>query len=374
MKQVVYLTFNDPPSGIFASQVADVCSYWREKIGVKVRLISFISIRKFHSTRRKLKSYDRGAIVLPMFPGVQNWQRNGFFLRILFWLINPHTVVCRGPFACALALRFKRNRRICFDARGAYTAELSEYNVVPHRAVKKSIRALEAQVIAQSDFRLAVSASLVRYWAEEFGYKSSDHVIVPCTLDRAGSGVTTAESLNRRRELGFAVDDIIVVYSGSNAGWQSFELLKQLMIPVLHAQPEVKLLMLIQDPSLVSELMQQFGSRIVCRWVPHAAVNDLLAVCDYGWLVREQSTTNKVASPVKYAEYLAAGLQVIISPEIGDFSELTRKEQVGFCISEVGELRLRRLEAADRLKSRNLVSASLVKEAFHEQYKRLLSV
>lgn len=374
MKKIVYLTFNDAASGIFASQVVDVCSCWREKLNVQVRLVSFVSLRNFQSSRRKLKAYDGSAIVLPMFPGVENWKRNGFLLSILFWIINPQIVVCRGPFACMLALRHGNKRRICFDARGAYTAELSEYNVVPHESVKNSIRQIEAQVLDQSHYRLAVSAALVQYWVDEFGYSATSHVVVPCTLNSKSAQTNPVKAQVRRAELGFTDNDIVVVYSGSNAGWQSLDLLEKLMIPVMHKQPEVKLLLLLPSPPKESALMKEFSARIVCKWVAHSEVNNILSACDYGWLVREQSTTNMVASPVKYAEYLFAGLHVIISKGIGDFSELTQKEGVGIVVSGQGDFTLRRLEIGDRERSRNLVAHSLEKGVFLAEYKRFLSV
>jgi hypothetical protein len=38
---------------------------------------------------------------------------------------------------------------------------------------------------------------------------------------------------------------------------------------------------------------------------------------------------NEVASPVKFGEYLASGLPVVMSAGIGDYSELVRRKKVG---------------------------------------------
>lgn len=50
---------------------------------------------------------------------------------------------------------------------------------------------------------------------------------------------------------------------------------------------------------------------------------------DVGLLLREDSLTNRVASPVKFAEYLRCGLPVVLTPYVGDFSELGATEGVG---------------------------------------------
>jgi glycosyltransferase involved in cell wall biosynthesis len=52
-----------------------------------------------------------------------------------------------------------------------------------------------------------------------------------------------------------------------------------------------------------------------------------------GLLLREDTLTNRVASPVKFAEYLRCGLPVILTPYIGDFYGLVRSEDVGRAIS-----------------------------------------
>ncbi len=61
-------------------------------------------------------------------------------------------------------------------------------------------------------------------------------------------------------------------------------------------------------------------------------------LCDYGLLLREKSITNKVASPVKFAEYLYAGLRVLISPEIGDYSEMVSYYNLGHVVNSAKEL------------------------------------
>src|SRR4030042_1420126 len=50
---------------------------------------------------------------------------------------------------------------------------------------------------------------------------------------------------------------------------------------------------------------------------------------DVGLLLRENSLTDRVASPVKFAEYLRCGLPVILTPYVGDFSALATAEGIG---------------------------------------------
>jgi glycosyltransferase involved in cell wall biosynthesis len=63
--------------------------------------------------------------------------------------------------------------------------------------------------------------------------------------------------------------------------------------------------------------------------VPHHEVPRYLAAGDIGLLLREPSLVNAVASPVKFAEYLAAGLPVVLTEGIGDYSDLAMRNNLG---------------------------------------------
>ena len=77
-------------------------------------------------------------------------------------------------------------------------------------------------------------------------------------------------------------------------------------------------------------LLNLYPERIIQRHVSSDDVVHYLDIADYGLLIRENSITNKVASPVKCAEYLSRGLKVIISSDIGDYSEEIENNNLGF--------------------------------------------
>ena len=67
----------------------------------------------------------------------------------------------------------------------------------------------------------------------------------------------------------------------------------------------------------------------------HHQVPDYLSAADYGLLLREENVTNGVASPVKFAEYLSCGLQILISANLGDFSGMVAEDSLGYVITEL---------------------------------------
>jgi hypothetical protein len=374
LKKILYLTFNDAPSGIFSGQVIDVCLYWKE-LGFDVTLVSFISLRNFKVNKNKIKNAFPKAIVVPMFPKARNWRLNSWFLGRKIKKINPEVIVCRGVFATLLAMEFRSGRKICFDARGAYEAELNEYDVIPDEKVKSEISKLERKAVLESDFRLAVSNQLVNYWKDKFSYHSDNHVIVPCTLNgKSLIEITELKKAEIRKNLGFTITDTVIVYSGSSAGWQSLKRLDEAMIPLFDNNAELKLLLLTNEIPNELQVLKKYPDRVKSKWLKSDEVGDYLSVCDYGWLVRENTVTNQVASPVKFAEYLAAGLEVIISENLGDYSKYVIENNVGMILSSNPSLsKLLKPDLTQKKRIMELAKKDFLKENYRELYFKLLS-
>lgn len=333
---MIVLTYNDAPSGIYNSQVIDVVKHL-DSIQKKerVRLIALVSARNYFADRRKIKARLPQSLVLPMVPKPALWRLNFYPLFVLFlFLSSKNKVMARGPFAACLALCLKKYglvKKVIFDARGAYEAELNEYQVTSSEKLKRDIPMIERQALLQSDARLAVSGKLVDYWKMNYDYDLTKHVVVPCTLSE--DFIFSIPSSQALKELkvrnGFSENDKVLVYSGSSAGWQSFALVQEALSKLMKADEQVKLLLLTNHFDKNSAFYKAFENRIVMKWVQPKEVRDLLLSADHGILFREQSVTNKVASPVKFAEYLACGLKVIISEELGDYTELVRRDDLG---------------------------------------------
>ncbi len=331
---MIFLTYNDSFSGIYKSQVIDVCAFMERELGTKTKLVAFISIRNFFAQRKLIKSAYRSSVVLPMFPKAQFWELNTF---TLFWtqlFLSHKKIWARGPFACSMALSLKRIgmfKEVVFDARGAYQAELTEYNVVENESIKRSIGSIEENALKKSTAQLAVSLKLREWWKSKYNFVPSKSEVIPCTLSENFQAPFPPEERIKqlRSKLGFSEKDIVLVYSGSSAGWQSFKLVDGFLHPLLASNPDIKILFLSNEVPVNASVFMNFPDRVVTKWVTPHEVRDILLTADHGLLIREKSVTNEVASPVKFAEYLSCGLEVIISEGIGDFTEFVQQNNCG---------------------------------------------
>jgi hypothetical protein len=376
---MLYLTFNDAPSGIYFGQVTDVCRYLKKEFKTDIRLLAFISIRSFSANRKKIKDELPSAIVLPMVPKVIFWRLNTLLLAIFILFIRPKRMIARGPYAAWLGLFMRKlglTQSVCFDARGAYTAELNEYQVVKGKRMQLGMRKLEAQVLQEADFRMAVSNALVDYWRKEFGYRLNEHVVIPCTLaSHFLDQLPTIQSIaSAKKAMGFEAEDILVVYSGSSAGWQSFAGVERFLASLLDEQEQVKILFLAKELPETMKSTPVFRNRLIQMWVKPSEVRSFLCLCDYGLIIREESTTNRVASPVKFAEYLSCGLHVLISEHIGDYTRFVEQNSCGTIAREMNQkLALEIPERKEKERLNNLALASFSKSVYKEAYQQVVA-
>lgn len=368
---IIYLTYNDQPSGVYWSQVTDVVEHLNTLGGPKVRLVALVSGRGFLATRKAIKAHSPSAIVLPMVPTMKRWKKNTAILAWVCRFLRPSGVICRGPFATWMALRMRERglvKRVCFDGRGAYAAEWEEYRIIDDDALIAQFRPLENEAVNASDFRIAVSRALVDHWRERYAYSGEAHVVIPCTL---GKDVERAGPVFADQATGM----VRLVYSGSTAGWQSFDLLKPLLTHALDAQPEVHVLFLSKRDANNSALAAAYPGRVEVKWLDHAQVAGELAKCDYGIMVRARTITNRVASPTKFAEYLSSGLKVITNEGLGDFSALVKAHDLGLVVEEWTPLpMLGPTSVNDRGRLSSFAIRYFTKEAHKRSYQNLLAV
>lgn len=355
-----YLTFNDAPSGVYISQVIDVVRLYNSE-GIKMRLFAFLSLRNYWQNRKTIKSYLPNAIVAPSFPKLKNWKINKWILKF-FILGRDNKIIARSVFATNLC--FEANdkfSKIIYDGRGAIKAEQDEYGIYNGTGIEQDIAELERKAVIESDFRISVSEKLVEYWIDTYGYDKEKELVIPCSVSQSFS----QDFNDKDYELlpGLDKDDILLIYSGSLAGWQSFQLLSQILKRFLSTNLNVKILFLSKEQDEITELVKKFPDHIYRRWVAPELVKDYLLLGDYGLLIREKNVTNQVASPVKFAEYLMAGLSVIMTPEIGDYSEFVHSHDCGLIIDDKMNYKLTKVSQSKKEHNQSLANRCLSKSS-----------
>ena len=363
---MIFLTYNDNFGGIYKSQVIDVCSFLEKEFNVKVKLVAFISLRNYTAQKKNIKANYSNSLVVPMFPKVKFWKLNVITLFLICFFTGERKIWARGLFATNISIYLKNIKlvkKVLFDGRGAYQAELTEYKVVADASVVNTIQQTEKNALAKSDAQLAVSYKLVDWWKEKYNYTPTNYAVIPCTLSNFfyREFISEDEWLVARKSAGYTENDIILIYSGSSAGWQSFNLVDDFLFKLFSENINAKLIFLSDEIPTASKTFKKFADRINTKWVKPEEVSGLMIIADYGILIREKSVTNQVASPVKFAEYLACGLQVLISEGIGDFTDFLKQQNCGKIFNE--SIKIENVPFTQKAKNHQLALRYFVKEA-----------
>ncbi len=375
---IFYLTYNDLPNGIFSSQVIDVIKYLNHNFKSNIKLISFISIRNFFSNRKKIKNEIPNAIILPMFPGFYNWKYNIWLLKLFVLFKKPHSIIGRSVLATQLALQLKKDnyiKTVIYDGRGAISEEWKEYKVVADLNLLNDIHKLEMHAVLNSDFCIAVSDKLIKYWRYKFEYEKNNYVVIPCTLNTHYEKISISDHIiaSSKINLDISIDDICFVYSGSTASWQSFNLIYDFIKPILRSGMKYKIIFLCETNKYIDKLKKEFTTQIICKQVNPIDVSKYLLAADYGILIREHSVTNQVASPVKFAEYLACGLKICISDNLGDYSSLIKDNTILGHVLNNSLINYSNVLVEDKIKIKNFGITTFSKNSFNKAYQILIN-
>ena len=355
-RNIYFLTFSYYPSGIFVSQIFDVIKLLRELSGKNVKLISFFSVRNYFACRKWVKSYMPDAIVLPIIFGMKRWNLHhkliSLFIKKNDWIIG------RNPMGAAIALGFSKN--VIYDGRSALKGEISEYDMAMNASLNQSLIAAEEMAVHHSKLRLSVSHELINFWKDDLNYHGNEHFVIPCSLGYSHSRPLENRPANDRTQL---------IFSGGGSPWQSqeekFEWITQLL-----DESDYDLTFLSKNNASIEKLSSRFPTRVTQRFVSPERVFDELCKADYGILLREDNLTNRVAAPVKFAEYLNAGLKVIISSSVRDYANFTRQHACGVVLDDLNSnIDLSPLTPDERVKNRKLAD-----EHFSKHSKKIRSM
>lgn len=172
-----------------------------------------------------------------------------------------------------------------------------------------------------SDKIITVSTSLKKRLGIES--ESKKVLIVPCSVPENHFMFNKTYRELVRLELGLCEDDVLFVYSGSMIGYQSINRL--LNFSITNVEMGYHILILTKDieqyKSKYEKLFPIKGVHV--KSVEYEDIYKYYSAADIGLILRDDTPTNKVASPTKFGEYCMTGLKVIHNNTVDQVTELT---------------------------------------------------
>jgi hypothetical protein len=196
-------------------------------------------------------------------------------------------------------------------------------------------RGLMRYVIERVQTVVCVSEAHREFLKTKYGLSTSTVVVPCCVSNRLGDPEAYSTELAARIGL-CDKKGIWLFFSGSPFEWQLFDRMGEFFATLSRSRAGCHFLLLISERSSISSIqrtMSKFDVKgVQFESVPHDQLHSFASRTDIALLFREDVPLNNIASPTKFAEYLRAGLPVLLTPNIGDYSKLVVRERLGTTI------------------------------------------
>ncbi len=259
---------------------------------------------------------------------------------------TPNIVHARGSLATIMVLEARRHLnaafRTVFDCRGDAPAEnvaesgsdLAAQDLwsVEQRRIYDLALSREAAA-CDADEIIAVSTKMFHVLTTRHKVPASKVRLQPCNVDL--TQFVEPDRDDARRRIG-VTSEFVVGYLGSLEWYQLADHMLRVFRLIQTVRSNALFVAITNHPdrmrsALVGAGIHESAFRVLC--VHRRDVPGILPALDVGLLLRRSDALNAVACPVKFAEYLASGVPVVITPGVGDCSDIVATETLGACVS-----------------------------------------
>lgn len=273
------------------------------------------------------------SILLRQWKFLPNWFSMFAKGIILSWKLvhreHIQIIHARSLYAGFIGLAVKclslHNVALLYDNRGVFIIEEIEKGHWKNNSLKvKFFEFIEKTLLEKSAAIVVVSNKFKEYLLSE---SSCLHIEKLYVINN--------KTKIKRIAVDISIKDINIfaVYSGSTAVWQDLDELIKLFKILVDRNIKIKVFSYQTEAfDRILEENSELARSVRVVKLQSENVNLELAKCNFGILLRENNLINNVSSPLKFGEYLAAGLPVMVSEGVGDTEEIINNFGVGVVI------------------------------------------
>lgn len=261
-----------------------------------------------------------------------------YYFKLLASVINRYKIIHVRSYLPILFLFFLKpfyKGEIIFDMRGV----LPEETILQSTGLKKYFNYLLFKLIEFIGVKISkkiivVSIPFKKYIIKKYGNSVISKTSVISTFS---SNKFISQNYNVLREkINVEKNTKLFVYSGSLSKWQNFDKIVDLYFVIAKYIQNSKLIIFTKD-KIDAELIldkKLNKNQYEVLFVKNNELSSYLSECDLGFLLRDDILVNLVSAPIKFKDYLASNVPLIISSKIGDSSEIIKKYQAGIIIDD----------------------------------------
>jgi hypothetical protein len=180
-----------------------------------------------------------------------------------------------------------------------------------------------------SSTQILVSTEMKRFLEAKYSLKLHS-IIIPCSSD------LTYQNIEKIKDS--------YVYVGGMSVWQRFDTIIKMFNIIVHSTPNAMLYIATGDLDIAKQIIRthidtQFQDRISLQSInDRSTMETFLNTMQYGFLIRDDDPVNNVASPIKLAEYLSCGVNVIISNALTSYAPLVEQYGAGISVKTLKDI------------------------------------
>jgi glycosyltransferase involved in cell wall biosynthesis len=252
------------------------------------------------------------------------------YSEIKILLKNNIQVYFRDIISYLSLYKYTFNNNYKFNSFYSFRALLHEESFYNHKSINKKILIylLEFFVFLTAKNVGCVSEEMKLVLNKRFIFKRRI-IVHPCCV----SNVSYKDILKFNKS-----NTIKFVYVGGLSKWQMFtEIINVFDKLVESINYKIELTVVTNEVNNAKETIikeSKYYKKIKCISLSQYEVGSYIKQFDYGFLLRENSIINKTASPVKFLEYISNGVIPIMSENIGDYSTLVKKKNLGIILNK----------------------------------------
>lgn len=227
--------------------------------------------------------------------------------------------------------------KFIFDMRGMMIDEYVDAEIIKRDGIiYKLTKILEKKILISAE-RIVVLTEKIKDVIEDFGFlrpKADLRIdVIPCCVDLHRFNYDLPR--NMRSDLGLE-NKFVFLYTGSVGTWYFLEGMLDLFYIAKRNIPTAHFLFLnLGQKEFIRNIILQKNldlNDFTIMGAPYDRISDYISECDVGIIFYKQTFSRLACCPIKFAEYLACGIPVIISLGVGDTAEIVEKEKIGIVI------------------------------------------
>ena len=231
--------------------------------------------------------------------------------------------------------------KIIFDMRGVLPEEfLIRSTSIKFKFFSKIFKFFERFFLKVSDEIVTVSDAFKLYLLDEYSFISSDSISVIPTYSM-NNNFLSKDYVDCKLKYFNDKSVDLYVYSGSLEVWQKFDDVISIFSEISKQNKNARLVVFTKDSVNANHKLLKFIDKNLFS-VDSLTYDDLilsLPSCDFGFLIRDNNIVNRVASPIKFSDYINANIFVLASDNIGDVSNYIKKFNIGIIINSINKIK-----------------------------------